>query len=175
MEKEDVLEDRLREGLMVVFCGTAAGDRSAQRRAYYAGPGNHFWPTLHEVGFTPRRLKPEESSLLNCHGIGVTDLAKKTSGPDSVHCKNDFDPVGLRARICKFSPLFVAFNGKKAASIVLGKKTREIAFGLQKEKLGESRIFVLPSTSGAARRYWNKAYWEELKKATELYEKTLAV
>ncbi len=40
------------------FCGTAVGNVSAQRGAYYAGPGNMFWPTLHGAGLTPRRLQP---------------------------------------------------------------------------------------------------------------------
>ena len=43
------LPDILQPNLKVVFCGTAAGDASAKKRAYYAGPGNRFWKTLHEV------------------------------------------------------------------------------------------------------------------------------
>jgi len=55
-----VLPDVLAPGLAIVFCGTAVGTVSARRRAYYAGPGNAFWPTLHRVGLTPRQLLPEE-------------------------------------------------------------------------------------------------------------------
>jgi TDG/mug DNA glycosylase family protein len=39
---DDVLPDVLVPGLAVVFCGNAAGKVSAQRGAYYAGPGNYF-------------------------------------------------------------------------------------------------------------------------------------
>jgi G:T/U-mismatch repair DNA glycosylase len=42
----EVLPDLLRPGLRIVFCGTAAGTASARAGAYYAGPGNAFWPTL---------------------------------------------------------------------------------------------------------------------------------
>ena len=42
-----ILPDVLEPGLRVVFCGTAAGKASARAGAYYAGPGNAFWPTLH--------------------------------------------------------------------------------------------------------------------------------
>lgn len=38
--------DLLAPHLRLVFCGTAAGNVSAARGAYYAGPGNQFWPIL---------------------------------------------------------------------------------------------------------------------------------
>nr|HQT26871.1 mismatch-specific DNA-glycosylase [Burkholderiales bacterium] len=55
-----VLPDVLAPDLAVVFCGSAVGAASARRRAYYAGPGNAFWPTLARVGFTPCQLTPDE-------------------------------------------------------------------------------------------------------------------
>ena len=51
-----ILPDVLESGLDLVLCGTAAGRKSAEMLAYYAKPGNRFWPTLHAVGLTPRRL-----------------------------------------------------------------------------------------------------------------------
>ena len=52
-----VLPDVLEPGLRIVFCGTAAGHVSARRGAYYAHPQNRFWPALHAIGLTPRRLQ----------------------------------------------------------------------------------------------------------------------
>ncbi len=52
-----VLPDVLEPGLRIVFCGTAAGHVSARRGAYYAHPQNRFWPALHAIGLTPRRLR----------------------------------------------------------------------------------------------------------------------
>ena len=43
------LPDLLLPDLRVVFVGTAAGKRSAELGHYYAGRGNRFWRTLHEV------------------------------------------------------------------------------------------------------------------------------
>jgi TDG/mug DNA glycosylase family protein len=37
-----VLPDVLAPNLAIIFCGTAVGSVSAQRRAYYAGPGTVF-------------------------------------------------------------------------------------------------------------------------------------
>ena len=63
-----MLDDVLEPGLSVVYCGTAAGTRSAAVRQYYAGRGNKFWPILHEVVLTPRLLAPSEYLLLPKYG-----------------------------------------------------------------------------------------------------------
>jgi TDG/mug DNA glycosylase family protein len=75
MSESHVLPDLIRPGLKVILCGTAVGNVSAQRGAYYAGPGNRFWQILADTGLTPRLLKPEEYRLLPSFGIGLTDLA----------------------------------------------------------------------------------------------------
>ena len=68
----NALPDVLRPGLRLVICGSAAGAVSAARGAYYAGPGNKFWPILAEVGLTPRLLRPDEFATLPAFGIGLT-------------------------------------------------------------------------------------------------------
>ena len=77
-----VLPDLLQPGLRVVFCGTAAGTISALRGQYYAHPQNKFWPTLHGIGLTPRRLDPSEYPRLAEWGVGLTDIAKHVFGMD---------------------------------------------------------------------------------------------
>src|ERR1700710_1081930 len=78
-----VLPDVLAPGLRVVFCGYAPGTASARAGAYYAGPGNRFWLTLHEVGLTPHLLPPAEFARLPEFGIGLTDISKTASGSDA--------------------------------------------------------------------------------------------
>src|SRR5712672_3106358 len=95
----DVLPDILEPGLRVVFCGTAAGTASARAKAYYAGPGNAFWPTLQAVGLTPAQLAPAEAGRLPEHGIGLTDICKVLHGSDAEVGTVEFDVDGLRARI----------------------------------------------------------------------------
>ena len=128
--------------------------------AYYAGPGNRFWATLYEVGLTPREFDPQEFRSLIDYGIGFTDLAKHTSGSDAVLRSDNFDPAGVNARIEKFSPRAVAFNGKRAARVFLGGSA--VNYGRQPAPLAASAVFVLPSTSGAARKFWDLSYWHEL-------------
>ena len=77
-----VLPDLIKPGLKIVFCGTAAGNVSAARGAYYAHPQNRFWSALHAFGLTPRQLKPEDYAELPQWGLGLTDIAKHVSGMD---------------------------------------------------------------------------------------------
>lgn len=155
-----VLPDILDHGLKVVFCGSAVGAKSAEVGAYYAGPGNRFWPILLETGLTPRLLAPEEFASVREFGIGLTDMAKDASGADSSLPRDADDPEALRAKIARFQPRALAFNGKRAAKVFFGRAGIEI--GRQPESIGPTAIFVLPSTSGMATRYWDQSPWFEL-------------
>ena len=154
-----VLRDVLAPGLAVVFCGTAVGAVSARRGAYYAGPGNAFWRTLCDVGFTPRHLEPEEYSSIRQYGLGLTDLAKTISGSDRVLFNKHFDRNGLRVKLRRYRPHILAFTSKRAAEEFIG---HPVDYGLLEERVGKTMLFVLPSPSGAARRYWNAKPWRAL-------------
>src|SRR5687768_4553063 len=123
-----VLPDVVAPGLDIIFCGTAAGTASAQRRAYYAGPGNAFWPTLHKVGLTPYLLKPEEFRSVTRWKLGFTDLAKKVFGADTKLKKADFSAKALEELVGLHRPRIVAFTSKRAAEEYFGSK---VSYGLQ--------------------------------------------
>lgn len=159
MPSANILPDVLATDLAIVFCGTAVSSASARRHAYYAGPGNAFWPTLFEVGLTPRLLLPAEYHRLLEYGLGLTDLAKHVSGSDDILSDSDFDREGLEARIRRYAPAIVAFTGKRAAEEYLGHPVR---YGRLPGTIGTTQLFVLPSPSGAARRFWDKGPWREL-------------
>jgi TDG/mug DNA glycosylase family protein len=115
---DDVLPDVLAPHLSVLFCGNAAGTVSARLGAPYAGPGNLFWRTLHEVGLSPELLLPSEFHRLPEFGLGLTDACKVSFGSDA--------EVGTAAGV---------------------------------------QTWVLPSTSGRARRYWSIEPWRQLARA----------
>jgi double-stranded uracil-DNA glycosylase len=154
-----ILADAIRPGLRVVFCGTALGAVAARKRAYYAGPGNAFYRTLHEVGLTPRRLEPAEYEELLDYGIGLTDICKTRSGSDAEVGRDGFDVERLAAVVGENRPGWLAFNGKNSGGGAFG---HPVEYGPQTERFAGVRAFVLPSTSGAARRYWDVSHWEEL-------------
>jgi double-stranded uracil-DNA glycosylase len=157
-----ILPDVLAPGLRVVFCGTAPGTASARAGAYYAGPGNRFWATLHEVGLTPELLAPAEFARLPEFGIGLTDISKTASGSDAEVGRRSFDPQRLEAAIAAARPTHLAFNGKNAARGALG---RSVDYGRRPERIGGAAAWVLPSTSGAARRFWDIGPWRDLARA----------
>jgi TDG/mug DNA glycosylase family protein len=160
-----VLPDVLEPGLRLVLCGTGAGRKSAEVGAYYAKPGNRFWPTLHAVGLTPRLLRPLEYRDLLKFGIGLTDIAKEHIGQDATIDLTLVDATALKARISACAPAIMAFTSKNAASLYLGKLTGGIDYGFQQETIGPTRLFVLTSPSGAAGSSWSSEPWRMLARA----------
>jgi TDG/mug DNA glycosylase family protein len=157
-----ILPDVLAPGLAVVFCGTAPGRVSALRRAYYAGPGNYFWPALHRAGLTPRRLAPAEYAGVVAFGVGLTDLNKTEFGQDVDLSPNGWDLSGLLARVGAVAPARVAFTSKTAAAVCAGVPTGALVYGAQSWRIAGAEAWVLPSPSGQARRYWDEGPWRAL-------------
>jgi TDG/mug DNA glycosylase family protein len=84
---------------------------------------------------------------------------KTASGSDREVGRRGVDPVRLAAAVAAASPAHLAFNGKNAARVALG---RPVAYGPQTEPIGGATVHVLPSTSGAARGFWDIGPWQEL-------------
>lgn len=167
MARKHVLPERLRPGLDLVFCGTAAGRQSALTGTYYAHPQNRFWRTLHEVGLTPRLFHPHEYELLWEHGIGLTDIAKFASGMDHQlppQALGQRAAQALRQRVQAVAPRHLAFTSLKAGRSVLGPKA---VAGEQPERLGATRIWLLPSPSPLAANHWDIAPWRALAGAVK--------
>jgi len=167
MAKKHVLPDRLRPGLKLVFCGTAAGRQSALQQAYYAHGQNRFWRTLYEVGLTPHLFSPQDYEKLWELGIGLTDIAKHVYGMDHQLPKDALGEEAVRrlkARIRKARPAILAFTSLHGGRKVMG--ARAVA-GEQPEGLGETRVFILPSPSPLAANHWDIAPWRALAKAVK--------
>lgn len=150
------MPDVLAPGLRVVFCGINPGRVSAAAGAHFANPRNDFWRLLHAAGFTPRQLDPTDQLDLLEHGIGVTNAAHRTTKGSSDLRRRDFDGAAERLErlAAELRPTWLAFVGKEAYRGAFGERAD---LGLQFRVLGETRLFVLPSTSPA-----NAAVpWEE--------------
>jgi TDG/mug DNA glycosylase family protein len=167
MKPKPILPDRLKPGLKLVFCGTAAGRQSALQQAYYAHGQNRFWKTLCEVGLTPRLFCPHDYENLWELGIGLTDIAKHVYGMDHQLPKGALGPdavANLRARILKARPRILAFTSLNGGRKVMGPRA---AAGEQSEMLGQARVFILPSPSPLAANHWNIEPWRDLAKAVK--------
>lgn len=134
--------------MRVVFCGINPGRASAAAGAHFANPRNDFWRLLHAAGFTPRLFAPHEQHELLALGIGVTNAARRTTPGSSDLRAADF--AGARERIealaTELEPQVIGFVGKAAYHGVFRKRPEH---GLQAQTLGETSLFVLPSTSPA--------------------------
>jgi TDG/mug DNA glycosylase family protein len=166
MPDKHILPDLLLPGLKLVFCGTAPSPTSAARGAYYAGPGNRFWSILAETGLTPFLLAPEDYRLLPQFGIGLTDIVKQAAGIDAAIPASAYDEVDLARRIRAVRPARLAFTGKNAAARFLGQASAQITYGPGPVLADFPPLYVLPSTSGAARRSWDARWWHDLAAMT---------
>ena len=152
----DVLPDGPDQGGVVIFCGINPGLHSDAKQAHFANPRNDFWRLLHAAGFTPRLVDPAEQFEVLRYGIGITNAASRTTRGSSDLRKGDF--AGSAERLERLAlalrPRAIAFVGKEAYRGAFGGRPQH---GLQERRLGDTALFVLPSTSPA-----NAAVpWEE--------------
>jgi TDG/mug DNA glycosylase family protein len=155
----DILQDVLQDGLRIVLCGTAVGTASAIAGAYYAHKQNKFWKILYETGLTPELLRPHQYRELLRHRIGLTDFVKTHSGMDHQIPLSELAEISrarLGAAIATFRPQFLAFTSKNAGQRFLGGRRD---YGEQAERIADARIWILPSTSGAAKGSWRPEIW----------------
>ena len=140
--------DVLAPDLGVVFVGINPGRVSAAARAHFANPRNDFWRLLHAAGLTTRLYEPAEQFSLLEEGIGVTNAAYRTTPGSGDLRRGDF--AGSAERLERIAhelrPGSLAFVGKEAYR---GAFRKRADLGLQPETLGDTRLFILPSTSPA--------------------------
>ncbi len=146
--------------MKAVFCGINPGRFSAAANAHFANPRNDFWRLLHAARFTPRLYDPNEQHELLALGWGVTNAAYRTTPGSGDLRRSDF--AGSAERLervaAELKPRAIAFVGKEAYRGVFGERPE---LGLQSRRLGETALFVLPSTSpaNAAVPYSERLRW----------------
>ena len=152
--------DILAPGLRLVFCGINPGRRSAAAGCHFANPRNDFWRLLADSGLTPRLLAPSEQWAVLGYGLGLTNAASRTTSGSGDLRRSDF--AGAAERLGRLAaelrPSVMAFVGKAAYE---GPFREKPSLGLQERRLGETRLFVLPSTSpaNAAVSYAERLRW----------------
>lgn len=146
------LPDVLAMGLDLVFVGINPSLYSAARGQYFARPSNAFWRCLHAAGLVPIPLGPADTPRLLAFGIGLTDLVKRPTRSAAEVCPEEFatERAALRAKLLTSAPRAVCFVGRLAYERFSSR--RLVAYGRQPEGLGNSVLFVMPSTSGRANR-----------------------
>ena len=154
------LPDILGPGLDVLFCGINPGLRSAAAGQHFANPRNDFWRLLADSGLTPRLLSPSEQWTMLELGYGITNAASRTTRGSGELRRGDFAGAAERLErlAAELRPRFLAFVGKAAYE---GAFRDRPTLGPQERRLGETSVFVLPSTSpaNAAVPYEERLRW----------------
>ena len=133
----------------MLFVGINPGRHSATRGHHYAGPGNHFWPLLYESGLVAEPLTYQDDWRCPDFGIGLTNLVARPS-PTMDDLSIEEMQAGvrpLREKVLCYGPHVVCFNGKRIFEVFTGHRLPPGGLGLQPERVGRSRLFVMPSTS----------------------------
>jgi TDG/mug DNA glycosylase family protein len=147
------LPDVIANGLRVLFCGINPGLYTAAVGHHFARPGNRFWPALYKGGFTDRLLSPfEENELLDL-GYGITNLVARATASAAELTNEEYVRGAqiLKKKVLRHQPQYVAFVGLGAYRAAFGRP--DAVVGRQSERLGDARVWTLPSTSGLNANY----------------------
>ncbi len=146
-------EDLIDYNLKVLFCGINPGMWSGALGLHFAKPGNRFWKALHLSGFSDRVLHPSEENELLENGYGITSFCKRTTARADELTNEEIIQGGkiLIKKIEKYKPQNLAVLGIGAFRIAFQNKKARL--GLQKEKIGDTKIWLLPNPSGLNAHY----------------------
>lgn len=158
------LPDLIRPGLRIVFCGINPGLYSAATQNHFARPGNRFWPALHQAGFTERLLQPEEKHELLEAGFGLTSLVARATA-SAQELKRAELVAGskiVQQKLEQYQPDWLAVLGIGAYRMAFS--APDAVPGPQPSPVAGSRVWLLPSPSGANGSYPLTALVEQFRK-----------
>lgn len=144
------LQDYLETNLDMIIVGINPSLTAAHRGRYYAGPGNHFYKLLHESGLTPRLVSFEEDYKLLQYGIGLTNVVARAtrSAADLKRTEIKEGARIVKEKLGLYKPRVAVFNGKGIYEVFANINSRSaFHFGLQPESIGDTAIWVTPSSS----------------------------
>jgi double-stranded uracil-DNA glycosylase len=120
---------------------------------HFARPGNRFWPTLHQAGFTPRLLHPGEERELLTYGYGITNLVPRATATadELLAVELVAGRRRLETKVKRYQPRVVAVLGIGAYRTAFAQKSAMP--GRQPEALAGATIWVLPNPSGLNAHY----------------------
>jgi double-stranded uracil-DNA glycosylase len=146
--KGKTLPDVIAPGLKVLFCGINPGLYTAAIGHHFGRPGNRFWPTLHQAGFTPRLLSPFEEHELLALGYGITNVVDYATAAADELTDEDYRDGGERLvkKVERYKPGVLAVLGVGAYRVAFGRKKATV--GKQDARIGDTELWVLPNPSG---------------------------
>lgn len=168
------MPDVIAPNLKVLFCGINPSVYSVVMGHHFARPGNRFWPTLHASGFTPRRFSPDEDGKLLELGLGITNIAARSSVAAADLPIQEYKAGAeiLEAKLRQYQPRFLAVLGVSAYRA--GFERPKAVLGLQPETIDATKIWVLPNPSGLNAHYQAPALASLFGELREFVETTIS-
>src|SRR5690348_9319200 len=147
------LRDIIAPNLKVLFCGINPGLYSAAVGHHFARPGNRFWPALDLAGFTPEVLSPFNENEMLKLGLGITNIVQRaTAGADELTRDELAEGAKkLEQKIKRYRPDWLAVLGVGAYRQAFDRPDAKM--GTQDERIGHTRLWVLPNPSGLNAHY----------------------
>ena len=144
------LKDRIKPGVRVLFVGINPGIRSSLTGHHFAGFSNRFWNLLFESGLVPEPVTYKDDDRLPEFGYGITNIVPRpTPGIDTIAPEEYVaGRVRLRRKISRYRPPIVAMVGVTVFRARFPERRDAVRLGIQKERIGDTRVFVLPNPSG---------------------------
>ena len=139
------LPDTVGPSMRVLIVGLNPSPYSADHGIGYCRPGNRFWPAALKAGLVSVDRDPRHA--LSCHGVGMTDLVRRTTARadqvDRVEFEVGFERAQrlvtwLRPKVC----CFVGLGGWRQVV------NRKAVAGWQASSIGGRLVYVIPHTSG---------------------------
>lgn len=162
------ISDIIQPGLRVLFCGINPGKSSAHTGFHFAHPGNRFWRTIFQAGFTRSQLKPEQEQQLLETGCGITMLVERPTVLASELAGSELREGGqaLVDKIERYQPAALAVLGKQAYQQAF--RRSKVEWGRQPLRIAGTEIWVLPNPSGL-----NRASQQEMTAAYAALDRAL--
>jgi TDG/mug DNA glycosylase family protein len=147
------VRDVIAPNLRVLFCGINPGLYSGATGHHFARPGNRFWPTLYQAGFTQRLFTPAEEQDLLASGYGITNLVTRATATADELSSEELvaGRRRLELKVRRYGPHVVAMLGIGAYRTAFAQKTATL--GRQPEQLSDTVVWVLPNPSGLNAHY----------------------
>lgn len=169
--KGKTVPDVISSNLKILFAGINPGLYTAAIGHHFGRPGNRFWPALFAGGLTSRLLSPYEEQELLKSGVGITNVVPFATATAAELAPEDFLKGGklLTAKIAKYKPKALAILGMGAYKTAFQRPRAHL--GLQREKIGDTAIWVLPNPSGLNANYQASDFarlFQELRRWTEV-------
>lgn len=139
------LPDTVGPDMTLLVCGLNPSPYSAESGIPFGRPGNRFWPAALAAGLAEADRDPRQA--LAHHQMGMTDIVKRTTRKASELKTAEYRSGLARVErlVARHRPNVVCFVGLAGWRAAVNRKA--IA-GSQPNPIGDTPVYLMPSTSG---------------------------